>query len=279
MHLFIDSASVADIDTAIKHGIPHGVTTNPSLIAKEPPHPQGYLGQLKDIVRIIGPDMPLSVQPPLDDLRASVKETVGIIKGFTGSRQLAIKIPVSWDTLPLIRATAREIPVNATCIYTPEQAIAAIHAGARFISFFWCRINDSGSDVLLPGGYSGGGAAEGSVRLLRDLIDREFTTVKPQIICGSIRSTQDATAAFAAGAHIVTAPLKVMQALAFNAFSTQNADKFEAVRSEWAAKCVALSQAESPEQAGFEATGPSTVTGETPATPDASGTSDAPTPV
>src|SRR6185437_14654486 len=146
MRLFIDSANSADIREALSHGLASGITTNPSLIAKEPPHPQGYLGHLRDIAR--GLRIPISVQPPLDDLAASPRECVG-----------------------------RIAHVNATCILTAPQASAAMNAGARYVSFFWCRMRDAEAkfephnatnymtcdfkalEAGVPSGYNGGGRA------------------------------------------------------------------------------------------------------------------------
>lgn len=260
MRLYIDSASISDTTTAIQHGLAQGVTTNPSLLSKEPPHPQGYLGHLRDVVRSAGQDTPISVQPPLADLTASPRETIGIIRGFLGARNIAIKIPVSWNTLPLIRAVSREIPVNATCVFSTEQAIAAIHAGARFVSFFWCRMNDTENGVESAGGTHPGGLGARATGLVRDLIDRSFTTVKPQIICGSIRAPSDVSHCFAAGADIVTAPLSVLQALANNEHSAHSANKFGNAHAEWTSRCVALAdeqaQAAGPEIEGGEVPSP-----------------------
>lgn len=259
MRLFIDSASITDIQSALAHGLVQGVTSNPSLLSKEPPHSHGYIGHLRQITRLIGADTHLSLQPPLSSLESSWKETWGTITGQLQSRSLVCKIPVSAATLPLIRAMSRSVPVNATCVFSAEQAIAAIHAGARYVSFFFCRMRDNEEPVpkyILPktnnraddvdyrGGYSNGGA-ERAILLIRSLIDSMGHQVKAEIICGSIRSPQDALDAFAAGCHIVTAPLSVLLAMANNEQSSVSAEKFALAHDQWTLKCQALAEEES----------------------------------
>lgn len=240
MRLFIDSANSADIREALSHGLASGITTNPSLIAKEPPHPQGYLGHLRDVAR--GLQIPISVQPPLDELAASPRECVGRITGAlqTMGANLAIKIPVSWDTLPLIHAVSRIAHVNATCVFTAAQAVAAMNAGARYVSFFWCRMNDNHREMTkaktlrgVPLEYNGGGRAMDIVGLTRKLIDNHPSRVNTEIIAGSIRTAEDAMDAFAAGAHIVTTNLKALKEIASSELSMASAAKFEEDRARW----------------------------------------------
>lgn len=220
MKLFLDSANTADVQEAFYHFLVSGLTTNPALVAKEPPNALGYYGHLRDIVKIIGPDTPISIQPAISDLINGPREHIGIIKGKLQSRQLIIKIAMSWDNLPLIRLAAQTGPVNVTCVFTAEQAIAALSAGAKYISFFWGRMNDAKL-----------GHAAVAVRMVRDMIDK--SNVRAEIICGSIRSPADAMAAFAAGAHIVTTGLPVLKQMANFELSTASAEGFEKARKLW----------------------------------------------
>lgn len=244
MKLFIDSADPAIIKTAFDHGLVHGVTTNPALVAKEPPHTLGYYGHLRDIVRVIGQDTPISVQPSISELNDSMVEHIGTIQGHLQSRKLIIKIAASWENLPLIRAVSRRIPVNATCIFTAEQAIAAMLAGASFVSFFWCRMNDAaGAVVRGESGYSaGGGQAGKAVHQVRSLIDA--SNMKVEIIAGSIRTPADAMSAFAAGAHIVTTGLPVLQAMATSNLSNASAEGFEKAGKDWSERSAVFAAEE-----------------------------------
>jgi transaldolase len=231
MKLFLDSASVSDLTEAASHSLISGVTTNPALVAKEPPHILGYYGQLRDLVRIVGPDTPISVQPSKADLAApSLKERIGIIKGTMQTRHLIVKVAMSWDNLPLIRAiSGLGVHVNVTCVFTADQAIAAINAGARYVSLFWCRINDAKS-----------GQAGAATRLVRDLMTAAGS--RSEIIAGSIRTPVDAYNAFHAGAHIVTTGLSVLKAMANSPLSDASAEGFEKARAEWDERSAAFSQ-------------------------------------
>jgi len=269
VRLFIDSANSADIREALSHGLASGITTNPSLIAKEPPHPQGYLGHLRDVAR--GLQIPISVQPPLGELAASPRECVGRITGAlqTMGANLAIKIPISWDNLPLIHAVSRIAHVNATCVFTAAQAIAAMNAGARYVSFFWCRMRDAEPKIIarqgdyrtsdfkapgagVPSRYNGGGRAIDIVSLTRKLIDNHPSRVNTEIVAGSIRTAEDAMDAFAAGAHIVTTNLKVLKEIASSELSAASAAKFEEDRARWNGLVAAMAEeqeSEAPELA------------------------------
>ena len=226
MKLFIDSASVSDIREAFAHGLVCGTTTNPSIVANERPHPQGYLGHLRDILREVpyAGEHPFSVQPPIEVLRESPREAVGIIKGRLVTRNLVVKIPMSWDNLPLIRSLSGVVPINVTCIFTAAQAVAAMGAGARYISLFWCRMNDA-SDTQ----------ADFTANLVRNLIDRSGAHC--QIIAGSIRTADDAMNAFGAGCHIVTTGLPVLKAMANSDLSDASTAQFEEKRTAWDAQC------------------------------------------
>lgn len=260
MKLFIDSANIADIATAISHGLACGCTTNPSLAAKEPPIIGGYPALLRNIVRATNPEFQLHAQPNFPADR-SPRETFNILRGATQSNRLICKVPVNFANLALIQQLTRSgVPVNATCVFTAAQAIAAIHAGAKFVSFFWGRMEDaqthhavemakslgqppeapnySAASVNYRGGYSNGGSAEGAVRLTRTLIDQSRLSV--EIICGSIRTPDAALRAFASGAHIVTTGLSVLQTLAESTLSDQSAAKFSADRDAWDAQCDQL---------------------------------------
>src|SRR6185437_684147 len=181
------------------------------------------------------------------------RECVGRITGAlqTMGANLAIKIPISWDNLPLIHAVSRIAHVNATCIFTAAQAIAAMNAGARYVSFFWCRMRDAepkfephnatnymtcdfkALEAGVPSGYNGGGRAMDIVSLTRKLIDNHPSRVNTEIIAGSIRTAEDAMDAFAAGAHIVTTNLKVLKEIASSELSMASAAKFEEDRARW----------------------------------------------
>ena len=229
MKLWTDSANAGVINEAKASCVVSGVTTNPALVAKEPPHPGGYNAFLRQLVLDAGlQDMHFSVQPPIEVLRAAPRETCAVLKGGLQARGLIIKIPVAYENMHLIRAVAAMgLPVNATCIFTIEQGIAAINAGARYVSVFWCRVNESGGD------------AQNVVDTLRRLIDKIGS--RCEIIAGSIRTPEDASYAFECGAHIVTAGLPVLKGMCESELSRTSSEGFEKACQDWIARGEELS--------------------------------------
>lgn len=196
MKLFLDSANLEDIRTAMATGAVFGVTTNPSIIAKEPR--ANFVSHCRDIVAECR-NWPLSVEVFATEPEAMVQEAVDL-HAQIGYHGLNIKIPVSWDNLSVIRRlTGMQIPVNATCVFTTAQAIAAANAGAAYVSVFYNRAKDLGLDPLR------------TVSEVRGMLDRYIPEC--EIICGSIRSARDIQDCIVAGADIVTAGLPQLRAM------------------------------------------------------------------
>lgn len=209
MKLFIDSANVDEIRRCLERGAA-GITTNPSLVAKEPQ--SDYVDLLRPIVDIASSFGKKSdwtdkqmIYPSLsvEVFSENLAEMLGqarVLREKLRYPALAVKIPAGRDGLQAIRVLKTDgIKVNCTCIFTEAQAFAAANAGADFVSVFWGRLKDIGGD---PGKV---------IETVRKVIDRNC--VGSAIIAGSIRSASDAADAFYAGAHIVTAPEKVWIAM------------------------------------------------------------------
>jgi len=189
MRLFVDSANLADIEDALKTGAVSGVTTNPSILAKE-----GVTDRLRHYgaINALLVDESLSVELVEIEPDAMIDEATGIVRGLNYTR-LAIKVPIRWSWLPVVRELRdRGVNVNVTACMSYAQAIVAADAGATFVSLFWNRIRD------------GGGDPNKVVRTVRTTF-RE-NDCKTQIIVGSIRSPSEVTDAIKAGADIVTVP-------------------------------------------------------------------------
>lgn len=194
MKIFVDSANLADIEAALTRGFASGVTTNPSILAKE--EKRDYREHIRDIVDLIrkwGPPLPLSVEVFTTDPDEMVRQAEELVSSFGDYPGLTIKVPVGWDELALIsRLTAENIAVNATACMSFNQAVMALNAGARYVSLFWGRIKDTGYDPAA------------TVSDVRDAMDRSAST--SEIIVGSIRHIMDINQAMLSGAHIVTIP-------------------------------------------------------------------------
>jgi transaldolase len=199
--LFLDSANLQDIENGLARGHLSGITTNPSLLAKEPK--SNFHGHIKKIVELIeadGRELPLSVEVfavKPDEMIAQAEEILEKIP-YAG---LNIKVPIGWDELKVIYALAkRDIKVNCTCIFTEEQCVLAANAGASYVSIFHCRLKDMGGDPVK--------VIEGTRRILDD------AGHPAEIIVGSIRMQSDILEAHLAGGHIVTAGAKVIEQMA-----------------------------------------------------------------
>ena len=226
MKIFIDSANLQDIESALKRGFIRGITTNPSLLAKEPKTAfEAHIGKIIALVKEYQPGISLSVEVFSRDPKEILEQALRFYDKFD-YEELAIKVQIGFDELEIIHRLAREgIKVNCTACMTIKQAVMAAAAGARFVSLFWGRIRDGGlhdeknksmRDAFLA---RHPGALEEQdydphyvVRSTRSALDREYPNVK--IIAGSMRTAADVKNAGLAGAHIITVPPKFFPAMA-----------------------------------------------------------------
>lgn len=194
MKIFVDSASLTDIEDALARGFVSGITTNPSILAKE--EKRDYRELIRDIISLVqgtGKTLPLSVEVFTTDPDEMIRQTEEFVSDFGDYAGLTIKIPIGWDELRVIsQLTEKGISVNCTCGMSYNQAVIALNAGAHFISLFWGRIRDTGYD------------AARIVSDVRSTMDKAGS--ESEIIVGSIRHLMDVNQAMLAGAHIVTVP-------------------------------------------------------------------------
>jgi transaldolase len=244
MKLFVDTANLEDITRALQGGFVRGITTNPSLLAKEPK--SGYLEHMKRIVKIaesFGGSASLSIEVFTDDHCQMIAQGQQFWDEL-GYPNLAIKIHVSHcgqDNLAVVKElTARGIAVNCTACVTPLQALMAAAAGARYVSIFYNRVKDGGLEAAFEAqrhALLDGRIVEPSdfdpncvVRETRQLIESDYPA---EIIVGSVRSVLDIKQAGLAGAHIVTVPPKFF-ASAWQHYKTDQAiDQFFADFKNW----------------------------------------------
>ena len=200
MKLFLDSANLQDLENSLSRGYIAGVTTNPSLLAKEPKaNFLGYVNQLAGLIKSHGESLPFSVEVFATEPDEMIRQAEEICEAVDYDN-LYIKVPVGWDELKVISNLAkRGIAVNCTCIFTEEQAVMAANAGAKFVSIFMCRLKDIGGDPI---------KVISNTRNILDMAEHDA-----EIIVGSIRSPSDILDAHAAGGHIVTAGPKILEAM------------------------------------------------------------------
>lgn len=189
MKLFIDTANVDEIRQVSELGVICGVTTNPSLIAKEG---RVFADVVREITRIV--DGPISAEVVASEADGMVAEATELTKIH---KNIVIKIPMTAEGLKAVRRlSAMGVHTNVTLIFSPAQALLAARAGATYVSPFVGRLNDISSDG----------------NTLVEAIAKIFSLhgIKTEIIAASIRGPEDVVDVALAGAHIATVPYKVI---------------------------------------------------------------------
>lgn len=217
MKIFVDTANLKDIEECLRRGFAHGVTTNPSLLAKEPKTSfESHIGKIIELINTHQPGIHLSVEVFSKNQEEILQQAQKFIRQF-GYPQMSVKVHVGWDELETIKKLAQMgISVNCTACMNASQAIMAARAGAKYVSLFWGRIRDGGNDpekTELRNSLKEKKIMEEKdfdpahvIKITREIFDESnFTT---EIIAGSIRSILDVKHARLAGAHIVTIPPK-----------------------------------------------------------------------
>lgn len=209
MKFFIDTANVDEIREANDMGVIAGVTTNPSLIAKEG---RDYATVLKEITDIV--DGPIS-----GEVKATTTDAEGMIKE---GREIAalhenmvVKIPMTAEGLKAIKVLHSEgIKTNCTLIFTANQALLAAAAGADFVSPFLGRLDD----ISEPG-----------FQLIQDIADifAQYPEIHSEIISASVRSPLHVTQCAMAGADIATVPFKVIMQMIHHPLTDEGIVKFQ----------------------------------------------------
>lgn len=192
MKFFIDSANITEIKEAYALGVIAGVTTNPSLIAKEK---QDIKAVVKEIAQIVpGPVSAEVISERFESMLPEARELAKL------ADNIVIKVPINAEGLKTVRALHAEgIKTNVTLIFSANQALLAARAGATFVSPFIGRLDDISED---------------GTQLIKDIADI-FTIhdIEAEIIAASIRHPLHVTHAALAGAQIATVPYKVLQSL------------------------------------------------------------------
>jgi transaldolase len=213
MKIFVDSANLAEIEEALARGFVAGITTNPSILAKEErTDVVEHMHRVIGLVRKYGRDVPISVEVFVDDPAEMLDQALKFSAALAYPA-LAVKIPVGWDELKVIaELRRRDVRVNCTCCMSFNQAYMAALAGANYVSLFYGRIRDTGFDARL--------VVEQTARAFRE------GGIASEIIVGSIRHIHDVNEAFTAGAHIVTVPPKFFRQMTEHPKTTEAVQQF-----------------------------------------------------
>jgi transaldolase len=205
MKLFIDSGNLKDIETLVPLGIIDGITTNPSLLAKEG---GDYRALLKKICQLVkGPTSAEVVATDTDGMLRQGRELATI------DDHIVVKVPFTRDGVKACKTLSSEgIKVNVTLVFSPTQALLAAKVGATYVSPFVGRLDD----IATPG-----------MQLIHEIVEIFGNyKFKTEILVASTRSPMHIVEAARAGAHICTCPPTVIDALFKHPLTDIGLEKF-----------------------------------------------------
>lgn len=205
MKFFIDTANIEEIKKAKGWGLIDGVTTNPSLVAKEGREFKGLIKEICDLV-----DGPVSAEAVSLDAEGMIREA----RELSGiHRNIVVKIPMTLDGLKAVRTVTQEgIKTNVTLVFSPTQALLAAKAGATYASPFVGRLDD---------------VSHNGMELVRQILTIYKNYGLPtQVIVASIRHPLHVLEAALMEAHIATIPFKVLEWLSRHPLTDVGIERF-----------------------------------------------------
>jgi transaldolase len=258
--IFLDSADLDEIKEAYDYGIVDGITTNPSLIKKavEKRISQGQKIDMKSYINEIlktAKGTPVSLEVTETTEKGMLRQARKIYSMFNNTaKNVVMKIPINstfsdseknqFDGLKVIKQLTKEnIPVNCTLIFTPEQALLASKAGAKYVSPFAGRVDDDlrekakikfdKSDYYPFDGmdYKKKTLEDNGIISGIDLVDQCVTilenyNLKTEVLAASIRNPRQAREAALSGSHIATLPIEVIRKMITHPKTQEGMQKF-----------------------------------------------------
>lgn len=205
MQFFIDTANIEEIKKAVGWGIVDGVTTNPSLVAKEG---RDFKQVVLEICEIV--DGPVSAEVMSLESGQMIKEAKELAKWH---KNVIIKLPCTAEGLVAAKQLeSDEIKTNVTLVFSVNQVLSAAKAGASYISIFVGRLDDKGEDGM--------NIVEESLQILKNY------NFKSQIIVASVRSVEHVRRSALLGAQIATIPFKILEQLVRHELTDAGIEKF-----------------------------------------------------
>lgn len=206
MQIFLDTANFEEIRQSVELGVVSGVTTNPSLVAKE--KGKDFFALVKEIADLV--PGPVSAEVIATDARHMVEEAVELA---AIRENIVVKIPVTAEGLKAVHALSRQkISTNVTLVFSLNQALLAARAGATYVSPFIGRLDDVSNNGLL---------------LVQDIVSVfKLHEIKTKVIAASVRHPLHVMEAARAGAHIATVPYKVLLQMLEHPLTAAGIEKF-----------------------------------------------------
>lgn len=207
MKFFLDTANVDQIREANEMGVISGVTTNPSLIAKEG---RDFNEVIKEITSIV--DGPISGEVISEDAKGMIEEGRKIAAIH---KNMIVKIPMTAEGLKAVKVLSKEgVKTNVTLVFSASQALLAANAGAAYVSPFLGRVDDISMDGMEI------------VRTIAEIFD--IHRIDTKIIAASVRHPLHVIEAARAGADIATIPYKILMQMIKHPLTDQGLERFKA---------------------------------------------------
>ena len=212
MELYLDTGNVEEVRKVVATGMLSGVTTNPSLIAKEGRDFKTVIREITGILRKYTDDFTVSAEVNSVDWNGMVKEG---LQYASWDKHVIVKVPMTQDGIIAVqKLRSKRIRTNVTLCFSPNQALLAAKAGAFVVSPFVGRVDDSGGDGMQ------------AVREMRRIFDNyKFGT---KILVASVRHPGHVRDAALAGADIATMPFKVFELLFTHPLTDKGIAQFQA---------------------------------------------------
>ena len=208
LHFFLDTANLTEIEDALAWGVVSGITTNPTLVSRE----EGDFEPLVQKICSLMQGNPVSVEVLATTVEGMIDEAVRL---SALAPNVVVKIPMGVEGLKVVSKLNRgtkKVPCNVTLVFSINQALLAVRAGASYISPFIGRLDDIGWD--------GAALVEEMASVFR------CQKIATPIIAASIRHPQHVQRVAAAGAHIATVPYTVLKQLADHPLTSQGMERF-----------------------------------------------------
>lgn len=205
MKIFIDSANIEEINTANEWGVVDGVTTNPTLVAKEG---KDFKALINDILGIV--DGPISVEVISTDSEGMIKEALEM---SDWSENIVVKIPMIPEGLKAVKIlNENNVKTNVTLVFSVNQALLAAKAGATYVSPFIGRLDDIGHEGM---------------QIIHELVQiYNLYDFKTEIIVASIRHPLHVIESAKTGAHVATIPFGVIEKMFKHPLTDIGLEKF-----------------------------------------------------
>jgi transaldolase len=207
--IFLDTASLEEIDELVQWGIADGVTTNQKIFLSE--GGVDFKKRVKDICNIVhGPVSVETTTNTIPELLAEAHEYA------SWHKNVVVKVAMTADGrgLKVVHQLSKDgIRTNMTLMMTYNQLVLAAKAGATYVSLFYNRSKEAGEDP---------------VKIISDYVaTAKESKLEARLIVGSIRTPEDVASAMAAGAHIVTVPSKILKQMPFNKRTEETREEFD----------------------------------------------------